>query len=531
MKRQASLLFALPLISISLCATAATNAPQITLPDVLAIELPKGVTQIGPTETPLHELLTAARSGTLAVTSDLHGKVGVGPVRVTWSAWDGAPKQGKPAAIRTARVIVLPFGMTPVGVSGDENATGGNNGARIARDPTGRVHMIWTDSGRPGGGAGAVYRRAFVGADGAVRFETEPTYVDDKINGVWNAYPALAVAGDGVQLVWQGPQSVRTRRVSRTAAGWVFGPVVDTEAKTSGQDVGPAVAVDARGGVHIVTPNGIYAFSRDGGQSWTTETVPLPPNQHMKTASIAADPSGAVHIAFSSVVARPDPPGQKLGGYWQLRAITRTVDGRWTDATDVLSTYPEWRESHSSDDVLADWVRISADQQGALHLAWHGTAASRKFGDDSAYYTWRNARGAWVSPVRLTPADPALGMQFSFAPSLTIDGDRALALTFYGVSDGPNFIGFDSTIALLRNGRIDGPLIPVTQFVRRAIAAKRPELALSARFPAAAPALWHSPDGHLWLDILELLKSDFQPGGAHLIVYHRLDLSAALARR
>ena len=60
--------------------------------------------------------------------------------------------------------------------------------------------------------------------------------------------------------------------------------------------------------------------------------------------------------------------------------------------------------------------------------------------------------------------------------------------------------------------------------------ARRPETALSSRFPAAAPGVWHSSDGRLWLDVLEMLKTDFEPKGPNLIVYHRLDVTRLLGR-
>ena len=123
---------------------------DISLPDVLAVEMPKGVTNIGPNDAPLRELLASAHSGARLVTSDLQTKVGMGPVRVTFNAWDGAAGVGKPAATRIVRLFVLPAGMTPVGVSGDENATTGNNTAHIVRDAAGYVHMIWQDGGRAG---------------------------------------------------------------------------------------------------------------------------------------------------------------------------------------------------------------------------------------------------------------------------------------------------------------------------------------------------------------------------------------------
>ncbi len=224
-------------------AAAEGKSAGITLPDILAVELPSGVSQIGPADSPLRELLSAAHSGSSTVTSDLQGKVGPGPIRVKWTAWDGPPRLGKVLAQRTARVIILPNGMAPAGVSGDENATAGNSAVHIARDFAGRVHMIWVDSGRPGARTGPVYRRASVDARGVVRFETEPVYVAENTPGDWNAYPALAVSGNTVQLVWQGGGTVRTRRLSFGPSGWTFSPILDTGAKSGGRDTGPLVIV------------------------------------------------------------------------------------------------------------------------------------------------------------------------------------------------------------------------------------------------------------------------------------------------
>lgn len=509
-------------------SSASAVTPQITLPEILAIEMPRGMREIGPNDAPLRELLAKARCGTHPVTSDLEHKVGPGPVRVTWRAWQRTSGVGIPIATRVEKIIVLPAGTTPVGVSGDENATGGNNAARIARDAVGRIHMIWVDSGRPGGRTGPVYRRAVVGSDGAVRFETDPLYIAEGSAEDWNAYPALAVAGQTVQLVWQGAGTVHTRRLSFGPSGWIFGPIRDTGAKSAGADIGPAVALDARG-VHIVTPSGVYAFSGDDGKTWKTESVPLPRGETFKTASLAVDPAGVVHVAFSAVVRAPSANG-KLGGYWQLRTIRRSVDGVWSEPLDVLATAPGWSEPKGPDDMLADWVRIAADHTGALHLTWHGTRISHKFGDDDAYYAWRKPGAAWQTPVQLVAQDPAHGILFSYAPSLALDGERALPLVFYNVLAGSDWIGFDSALASFRNGRIEAPLRPVTQFVHSAIQEKRPELAMSARFPAAAPSVWRSSDGHVWLDVLEMLKSPLEPVGANLIVYQRLDLTGASRR-
>lgn len=507
--------------------TPAKAAPEITLPEMLAVELPKGVTQIGPADAPLRQLLASARSGERKVTFDLNRKVGAGPLRVTWSAWEGAPGNGRPAAARTERLFILPNGFTPVGVSADENATGGNNAAHIARDETGRVHMVWQDGGRPGGRTGPVYRRMSIDPGGAAHFETEPLYVAEPGPSDWNAYPALAALGRDVQLVWQGAGTARTRRLSLGPGGWVMGPIVDTRAKSEGRDVGDSIAFDAKGGLHIVTPSGIYAFSGDGGKSWKTEPIPLPPNEKIKTQSVTVDPAGKVHIAFSAPVERVDPPGPKQGGYWQLRVIERTPDGNWINAADVLANAPAWKPLQGPGDMLADWAKIAADRDGGLHLTWHGTSISHVFSHDMGFYAWKKSGGSWSAPVPLAPQDAARGIKFSYAPSLALDGDRALALVFYDVYNGAGQLGFDNSLAMLRSGKMSAPLLPVTRFVQTAIAARLPETAMSSRFPAAAPAPWRSPDGRVTLDMLTLFQSPFEPQGASLVVYHRIDLAAA----
>lgn len=507
----------------------AADAPEITLPDVIAVELPKGVSQIGPGDSPLRELLNSAHDGTKKISFDLQHKVGVGPVKVTWSAWTGAIGTGKPAATRTERIFIFPFGMTPVGVSGDENATAGNNAVHIARDGNSRVHMIWQDGGRPGGRTGPVYRRASIGRDGSIKFDTDPVYVADDGPSDWNAYPSLAILGPNVQLVWQGAGTIHTRRVSLGSnGGEEMGPVVDTHAKSEGRDVGPSVAFDDKGGLHIATPSGTYAYSADG-KNWKVENFPVPQGESVKTQSITVDPAGIVHIAFSAPVARDAPKSGDAGGYWQLRTVDRTPDGKWINEADALANMPGWSEPKpGTGDILADWARIAADRQGGLHLTWHGTVFTHKYANDASFYSFKKAGGSWSAPVRLLPAAP--GISFSYAPSLSLDGDRALVLTFYEMVAGADSPGFDSRLIPLRNGRVDGPVLPVTQFVSAAIAAKHPDMSMGPRFPGAGPTPWRTADGRAGVDILALIQSPFKPDGPSIVIYERLDVTAALHR-
>lgn len=501
---------------------------QIVLPDLMAVELPAGVTELAPTDPPLREVLTSATSGQRRITTDLGRNLEAGAARVTWSAWNGEPGTGTPAATRTATVFVLPNGMTQAGVSGDENATARNNAVHIARDGNGRVHMVWVDSGRTGGATGPVYRRGFLSDDGNARFETPPTPLAVGTPADWNAYPGLAINGNTVDFVWQGGGKAWTRRLSLDRTGYMWGAPHDTGAKSEGRDIGPSIATDEKG-VHIVTPSGVYASSNDGGQSWKTEPLPIPPGQRLKTASLALDSAGIVTIAFSSVINDPKDGNKNegSGGYWQLRIVQRTPDGQWSGSSDALAEFPVWGEPLPHQDVLADWARVSVDRARGIHLAWHGTAVSHIYGNDQAYYAWRPAGGEWRQPVPLVPPDAGRGIKFSFAPSLTLDGERALATVFYDVFNGGQWAGFDAVLKPLSDGVPRGAPLPVSQFVRASIDRKTPEFALSARFPAAAPAVFRGSDGRIWLDILETLIPMGVPDLPKLIVWHRLDVSGA----
>ena len=183
----------------------------------------------------------------------------------------------------------------------------------------------------------------------------------------------------------------------------------------------------------------------------------------------------------------------------------------WEDARDALADWPESADLHSQDDVLADWAHIAIDDADNIHLTWHGTANSHIFANDQSYYA-RRAIGrsgdwpdGWSRPILLMPMDKAAGVKFSFAPSTATDGTLILPVTFFDIYEGSNWRGFDSAFRVIRDGSLDGDAVPVTHYIRDAMGAGRPELAFGARFPSAAPSLYHAPDGRIWLDVLETL--------------------------
>jgi hypothetical protein len=501
---------------------------EISLPEPLAVEMPPGSILLVPSEPPLRGLLAKAVSGERRVTNDQTLPVRVGPVRITFTAWQGEPWSSAPVGIRTAVLHVLPTGTTPVGVSGDDNATT-NTSTKIARDPSGRVHLVWLDSGRSGTSPRVLYRRATVSPDNTVTWETDSVRVSEEGADPWNAYPGLAVVGNTVHFVWQGERTARYRQLFLEDGAWRWGPVRDTKAPSEGRDTGPVIAAMPGGLLHIATPSGFDAVSLDNGETWKSERIPLPPGRRTKTVSVALDHLGNAHFALSAPVRGPEAASEKKAsrGYWELRYIRRSADSTWSVSENVLGGEPEWAEPKGDDDVLADWVHILADDADNLHLSWHGTAETRIYGNDHAYYI-RRARGAgsWEKPISLMP-HPEQGFgPFSFSPSLALSGETAVAVPFYGVSDGDRWVGFDALARIIRNGTADARSIPITNFSRQSIEQRAPETALSARFPAAAPQLYRDAQGRIWLDLLETLIPYEE--GPKLIVYQRVDVTAAI---
>jgi hypothetical protein len=513
----------------------ASPAPEIVVPNPLAVELPAGVTGLGVDDEPIKALIAAAHPDAahpdgehIRITAMLpRDRIGAGVWRVIWSAWDAGARD-RPVARRESFLFVLPHGMIPVAMSGKVDATAGNNATHIARDPSGYVHMVWTDSWRQGARDGAMYRRARVLPDGTAQFETGILDLGQHPSD-WTAMPALAVAGDTVHFAWQSSGTVRYRSLTRDGDAWRWSDEADTQAPSPGRDTGPSIAADANA-VHILTPAGIYTSSRDGGLTWATEPVPFGTDQHVKTVSLALDSEGRPLAAASSVVLsqRPLSADQGHGGYWTIRLARRTAPGTWERLPGPVDGRPEWAApDQPNQDVLTDWVRVLEDRAGAIHVTWHGTAVSRIFGNDRAYYAWRAPDGTWRAPIPLRDPDPDRGIGWSYAPSLTLDEDRALALSFYAMHVGRQDRGYDSDLRLFRDGRSLVPALPVTRFAEDSIVTGEPENALSAWFPGAAPSLFRGPDGKVWADILVALVPTGVAAPA-LIVWERLDLTGWL---
>lgn len=509
-------------------APAWAGAPSILLPEPFAVELAKDDAGVGPDDPAMRALVDRVTADGHKVTAVFpRHRLGPGLWPVILTAWDGEAADF-PLARREAYLFVLPHGMTPVGSTGKTDATAGNNATHIVRDKNGFVHMVWTDSWRPGARPGGLYRRAKVWPDGSARFETDN--LDLAPNpGNWTSIPSLCADGDTIHFAWQDNGSVWYRALTFDAAGWHWSDPVDTKAPGPGRDTGPSIAAGA-GSVHILTPAGVYTASRDGGRTWTTEPAVFGPDARVKTASLTLDASGRPLAAASVVIASPPLTEDRgHGGYWTMRIERRSAAGVWEEVRGPLADHPEWAApAHADEDVLADWVRVAEDRAGGMHATWHGTAVSRIFANDAAYYAFRPKDGGWRELVSLHAPNRRRGDGWSYAPGLALDGVVALPLVFHNRLSGGQDRGFDAELGLYRDGRMLAPPLPVTHFARDAILAGEPASALSAWFPGPAPTPSRDANGRVWLDVLMTLV----PAGVTapgLTVWQRLDITRWLA--
>ncbi len=396
----------------------AAETPDILPPSPFAVEMPADTTTLSIGNLPIRDILARIKAGGDRVTMDLpRERIGPGAWRVLLSAWDPEMRD-RPVARREAVLFVLPHGMTPVG------ATGVGGGAEIARDDFGFLHMVWTDDWRPGARPGAMYRRGRVLPDGGVQFDTDIVDLAQQHKGNFTAEPALAAAGDTVHFIWQAEGTIWYRSLHKAGDSWRWSDEVDTKAPA--RDQGAAIAADPTA-VHILTVDGKYLTSRDGGRSWSTEAVPFGTFARLGSVSLTLDATGRPLAAASVLVSEAGPPavapdgggqgargqgasgqgargsgagGQDAGGgeatragvapvaaagakgaRWTVRLARRIGNGAWQVLPGPLDGRPEWTSPERPDqDVLCASFRVPEDAGGAMvrHLGWH---AGRSRGD------------------------------------------------------------------------------------------------------------------------------------------------------
>jgi hypothetical protein len=399
------------------------------------------------------------------------------------------------------------------------------------RDKTGTLHAAWLDGGKGRPVYRIMYRRGVQNsASGAVTWEASTPINDGSAEG-WGSYVGIEASDNAIHFVWSTAGTARYRRLIRSGTSWQFEPIRDTRASGSSLDNGPDIAVRGDLEIHILTPTGNYAVSKDGGLTWTQDKLPTPAGRRLKNPSMALDSLGNAHFSFIGQIRNAEnwSESKPNRGYWELRYVRRET-GAWVDAHNMLAAFPPWNDPKNDWDVLADWSSLAVDAKNNLHIAWHGTVNTHIFANDEAFYMRRAAAGnkwsGWSEPRPLHPINSAKGEYFSFAPSFAFDesSDGALALVFYDTTRGEHLLDYDARV--LRGGNIEGPAIALSQLARLSSAAGKDE-ALSSWFPVAGPRLFRDGAGRLWLDILATVATPGKNQSAHLVVYQRAEVSQA----
>jgi len=491
--------------------------PDILLPEPFAVELSAGTTRLAPDDASVQQLLSGVQaSGDRVSVTFPRNTIGPGAWRVILSAW-AAGVRDRPATRREAVLVVLPHGMTPVANTGYASTP------HIVRDADGFVHMVWTDAWRAGTREGAMYRRGIVLPDGTVRFDTDILDLGHN-RGNWTAMPVLTAVGHTIHFAWQADGTVRYRSLTRAGGEWQWSAEVDTKAPALSREQGPAIAADADT-VSILSSDGHYLASRDGGRNWPKEIVPFGAYRRLGTVSLAVDGSGRPLAAASALISEP---GAASGIRWTQRLARRIGAGAWQALPGPIDGRAECTtQTRPEGDVVCDGFRVLEDPAGALHAVFLGAPAGGSDFAVQAYYAWQPSGGEWTPPTPLLKPDPVHGLGRSIAIDLLLDHDAAVLLTGFELHAGWRYRGDDAQLELFRDGAMRAPALPVTSFIRNAMTQSEPAAALSASALSLAPTLFHTPDGRIWADVLMILNPSAiaAPG---VVVWQRLDVTGWL---
>jgi hypothetical protein len=199
------------------------------------------------------------------------------------------------------------------------------------------LHAAWLDGGKGRPGYRIMYRRGVQNsASGAVTWEASTPINDGSAEG-WGSYVGIEASDNAIHFVWSTAGTARYRRLIRSGTSWQFEPIRDTRASGSSLDNGPDIAVRGDLEIHILTPTGNYAVSKDGGLTWTQDKLPTPAGRRLKNPSMALDSLGNAHFSFIGQIRNAEnwSESKPNRGYWELRYVRRETGAA-----------PAWQASH-----------------------------------------------------------------------------------------------------------------------------------------------------------------------------------------
>jgi chitodextrinase len=543
-------------------------------PPLPALELASGETTILGTDPRMQAVLNSASAGGLTCTANLTvaQQFSVGPTDVNWSVWAGAANSSTLLETGTTYILVLPYGQTPVGVSGpvddtfdnngdlvDDNysrAVGGNNSTGIVRDASGGLHIAWFDGeiGRP---YRIWYRR---GTQNATTGETTWTAAVDVANGLaeYRSFVALAVSTNAVHFAWSTSGTfsavakadyIMYRRLVNTSGIWAFDAIVNTGLRGYSHDNGCDIAAFTDDEVHIVARNRDnltnfdYGYRLAGSSTWLKESFNVASIGAVgyKYPAITVDHRGDVHVVFTALIRNGNNYPQIANAtsyYWNAWYLHRprptiATPGTWAESHNALATYPAWQDHESNGqqfrDIAADWFDIQTDYDGNIYMAWHGTANNFCVGKDDAFITRRTfaydgLNSGFESPQALfVVSNSPNSLGYSWAPSICADKNNMVFPVFFykknGIPGFMNYADMDSGYRILRNGIfVDGGTKPLS---------KMADLNVTTGFADTTPHLYRHSNGKAWLDVLQGMLPNTSE--LSIIVYQREEVTSYLA--
>jgi hypothetical protein len=485
----------------------------------------------------MKELLDSATAGGNAVTHDGAAYTfPLGGTMVTWTEWDGAPGTSNIVSTTSAYVYVFRFGETPVGETHDERAIAGNHAPKVARDASGKIHVVWCDCIKTGAGK-VFYRRASQNQNtGAITWETGPIQVDSG-TATSRSHPAITASPNAVHVVWYESGQDYYRRIIRSGTTWTIEPTQAITGVTSSRsNNGMDIYASSDTEVHIASIDMKYAHTTnaDGpAVTWTVESIPVSGS----TPSMAVDTQGGVHIVYTKSIRgskygawRTDVPN---AGYWQIWYLYRNPSGVWNTGEDALASFPEWGDPQADADplnddwdVLTDWIDIDIAEDDHIHVGWHGSVNTHIFGNDQAFYMRRPSTGpgtwgAWQNYQELHPINVSLDQYFSWCPPICVDAPSKLAITvpFYNTFPLESDFGYQSVFEALRNGVLEGDSVELS---------RASEQSMATWDTCTGARIFRHPNGRGWLDVLQDEMTPAADASPYIITYQHYEVTSLL---
>ena len=344
-----------------------------------------------------------------------------------------------------------------------------HNGARhIERDSRGDVFVVFPD------GQDVWYQRGVARSDGGIDFqpaervndETTRIRVNHHVGFPATRGAALAILETSestiIHIAWTVDSfSVYYRRVEEVHDGErILGEITDTG--MSGHL--PALAAQQDGRVHVFAEHSFvpagqvsairHAWS-DDGVSWESgdiERATVTDSYNYRFACVTVDQEDRVHMMFEAE-GYQNSGGAPGAEWWAPRYFV--LDGEeWQLQPSPLEDDAAWGPPDMGRQILFACCNLAADEDGSVHLAWHGTARSGVFALDDVFYSHRpydsstDSFEEWTSPRVLHRRihDDAGGGpieeggeddQLTWVPTITVDpeSDAVYVVIMFGFFD------------------------------------------------------------------------------------------------